>query len=78
MTPNGPRISCGDLPAWALSCVPLIEPSVSCMRLLGRPRSSLMTGFEELDRIAVWVNHLDLPAPWPGFHGVSKGDSGAA
>ena len=37
-----------------------------------------MTWFEELDRIAVWVNHLDLPAPWSGFHCVPKGDSGAA
>ena len=34
--------------------------------------------FEKLDWIAVWIEDLDLPACWSGFHGVPKRRSGAA
>jgi hypothetical protein len=37
-----------------------------------------MRRLEKLDGVAVWIEDLDLPACWSGFHGVPKRRSGAA
>ena len=37
-----------------------------------------MRRLDKLDWIAVWIEDLDLPDCWSGFHGVAKRCSGAA
>jgi hypothetical protein len=53
------------------------RPSASLARQAAG-HSSAMRRLEKLDWIAVWIQDLNLPACWPGFHGVPKRRSGAA
>jgi hypothetical protein len=38
--------------------------------------SRSLCALEQLDRIAIWILHLDLPADWAGFHLVAEMEAG--